>query len=374
MEEHPPAADNKLMKANQNTAIQIPLTATDPIPADELSFSIVDYPQHGIVTAVTYTPSTGYWGTDTFTYKATDSRKTDSNTATVTININAAPTALNDNIQIKEGDPVKIILKGTDQDPGDRVRFYVVNYPEHGRLDGPTENRVTYTPNARFSGVDTFTYKAVDSQELESNIATVDITVNAAPPQQDRPPIPDNKIIETSVRAENRKRRGPVFSERGPEPVFDMPLDGISPRVKNYVDRRLRPYATAFYNKSKKHTTRYFILQMTILATSALIPIINIAFSDSTYLRLFSAILGSIVLASTGLLQLTKSHESMIIFRMVTARLLEEYHLFLQKVGEYAKGDDEKLFIQKEESLIYDATSEYADLFRESKPEKTTKS
>jgi hypothetical protein len=111
-----------------------------------------------------------------------------------------------------------------------------------------------------------------------------------------------------------------------------------------------------FYNKSKRHTTRYFILQMTILATSALIPIINIAFSESQYLRLFSAILGSMVLVSTGL-QLTKSHESMIIFRMVTARLLEDYYLFLQK-KEYAKRDDEKLFIQKEESLIYDATSE----------------
>jgi hypothetical protein len=100
---------------------------------------------------------------------------------------------------------------------------------------------------------------------------------------------------------------------------------------------------------------------MTILVTSALIPIINIAFSESQSLRIFSAILGSMVLASTGL-QLTKSHESMIIFRMVAARLLEESYLFLQKVGEYAKRDDEKLFIQKEESLIYDVASEYAHL------------
>ena len=59
----------------------------------------------------------------------------------------------------------------------------------------------------------------------------------------------------------------------------------------------------------------------------------------------------------------------MIIFRTIIAKLLQEYHLFLQKVQDY-KRDAEKLFIQKEESLIYDATSEYADLFRESKSEK----
>jgi hypothetical protein len=39
----------------------------------------------------TYSPNAGFKGTDSFTYRANDG-KTDSNTATVTITVNAAPT------------------------------------------------------------------------------------------------------------------------------------------------------------------------------------------------------------------------------------------------------------------------------------------
>ena len=38
---------------------------------------------------VTYTPNTGFSGTDTFTYKTTDGQGVSSNIATVTITVNA---------------------------------------------------------------------------------------------------------------------------------------------------------------------------------------------------------------------------------------------------------------------------------------------
>jgi hypothetical protein len=71
-----------------------------------------------------------------------------------------------------------------------------------------------------------------------------------------------------------------------------------------------------------------------------LIPIVNVTFTntaDADGVRVASAILGSIVLASTGLLQLSKSHEGMIIFRIVTARIQKEYYLFLKRIGDYSR-------------------------------------
>src|SRR5205807_6707685 len=55
---------------------------------------------------------------------------------------------------------------------------------------------VTYTPNTAFSGTDRFTYKATDGQGVDSNIATVTITVNAA---QNNLPTADNKAISTNA-------------------------------------------------------------------------------------------------------------------------------------------------------------------------------
>lgn len=72
----------------------------------------------------------------------------------------------------------------------------------------PTSHTVTYTPNAGFSGTDTFTYKAIDGQGVASNIATVTITINAPAPALLTPvrsPAPaahltaDNKTIQTNT-------------------------------------------------------------------------------------------------------------------------------------------------------------------------------
>ncbi len=94
------------------------------------------------------------------------------------------PTANNENIQTNSGAPLQITLTGTDPIAGDQLTFTVVTPPQHGTLTpGSVSSVVFYTPNTGFSGTDSFTYKATDGQGVDSNIATVTITVNAAPPQ-----------------------------------------------------------------------------------------------------------------------------------------------------------------------------------------------
>ena len=95
------------------------------------------------------------------------------------------PTADNKTIQTNADTPVQITLTGTDPIPGDVLKFSVVRLPQHGIVTSPAgtpPNTVIYTPNTGFSGIDSFTYKATDGQGVDSNIATVSITVNAPPP------------------------------------------------------------------------------------------------------------------------------------------------------------------------------------------------
>jgi hypothetical protein len=188
-----PTADNKTIQTNAGTPVQITLTGTDPISGDVLKFSVIGLPQHGIVTSlagtlpntVIYTPNTGFSGTDSFTYKATDGQGVDSNIATVTITVNAPspppPAADNKIIQTNKETPIGITLTGTDPIQGDVLRFSVVGNPQHGSVTpGPVSSNVFYTPNTGFIGTDSFTYKATDGQGVDSNIATVSIIVSNA--------------------------------------------------------------------------------------------------------------------------------------------------------------------------------------------------
>ena len=90
---------------------------------------------------------------------------------------------------------VQITLTGTYPIARDVLKFSVVDNPQHGTLTNPTSNSVTYTPNTGFSGTDSFTYKATDGQGVNSNIATVTITVNGA---QNHPTV-DSKTISTNA-------------------------------------------------------------------------------------------------------------------------------------------------------------------------------
>ena len=155
---------------------------------DVLKFSVVDNPQHGTLTnptsnSVTYTPNTGFSGTDSFTYKATDGQGVNSNIATVTITVNAPPppppTADNKMIETNKETPIGISLIGTDPIAGDVLKFSVVGNPQHGTVtSGTVSSNVFYTPNTGFIGADGFTYKATDGRGVDSNIATVRVIVS----------------------------------------------------------------------------------------------------------------------------------------------------------------------------------------------------
>jgi hypothetical protein len=101
---HNPVASNQNVATNKNTAKSITLTASDS-DADKLTYSITKQPTHGTLTGtiptLTYTPASGYTGSDSFTFKVNDG-KADSNIATVSITISAPTSAGTDEFGIKK--------------------------------------------------------------------------------------------------------------------------------------------------------------------------------------------------------------------------------------------------------------------------------
>ena len=161
------------MTVASNTATPVALSATGSDV--QLMHSVVSSPAHGTLTGtapnVTYTPITGYSGTDSFTFKANNG--TDSNVATVSITVlPAAPVANGQSVTIAFNTATPIALSAT----GNGTLVYsVVSSPAHGTLTGTAPN-LTYTPTSSYSGTDSFTFKA--NNGIDSNVATVSITVS----------------------------------------------------------------------------------------------------------------------------------------------------------------------------------------------------
>lgn len=94
----PPVATSQTVTTAAGSAKSITLAATDT-NGDSLTYSIVTPPAHGALgpltgtpPTVTYTPTSGYSGSDSFTFKAHDG-KADSNSATVSITVTPPTTS-----------------------------------------------------------------------------------------------------------------------------------------------------------------------------------------------------------------------------------------------------------------------------------------
>jgi len=186
---HPPTASDASSSVDENSPLTLVSTPFRDPDGDLCTLSIVSGPQHGSVVyvpkdnygnpspAFAYAPAPGYYGPDSFTWKANDGQY-DSNTATASINVQStdkAPVAASQTLALDENTSKSIVLSATDVD-SPSLTYTIVNQPFHGTLSGTAPNLV-YTPTTNYSGPDSFTWKANDGQ-LDSNVATVSVTVN----------------------------------------------------------------------------------------------------------------------------------------------------------------------------------------------------
>src|SRR5207248_685941 len=101
---HAPTAANRSVTITTGTHGSWTPPVSDPDSGDTVSCSIASSPAHGTATVATdcsggtYTPSPGYTGADSFTYKATDNHGADSSAATVSATVDW-PTLFSDGFE-----------------------------------------------------------------------------------------------------------------------------------------------------------------------------------------------------------------------------------------------------------------------------------
>ena len=172
-----------------NTPIAVNALANDTdADGDALSvWAITGAPSNGSVVinpdnTITYTPNTGFSGTDRFYYTATDGTFS-SNVArvTVTVRANQLPVAVIDYSTTTVSTPVVIDLAANDYDPdGTIVRSTVTILTAPGRGGSVVNNgdgTVTFTPLSGFVGSDYFYYNIKDNYGATSRSAKVTVKV-----------------------------------------------------------------------------------------------------------------------------------------------------------------------------------------------------
>ncbi|MDP7000021.1 MAG: Ig-like domain-containing protein, partial [Candidatus Poribacteria bacterium] len=149
--------------------------------SDELIYEIIEQPSHGTLSGTapnfTYTPVADYNGEDIFTFQVSD-EVTSSQPEAVKITINAindTPVAIAESIETAEDNPIEIVLVGNDID-GDDLTYRLVETAGNGQLSTIDGQKIIYTPDANYYGVDQFVFVASDDT-LSSPSTTIQILV-----------------------------------------------------------------------------------------------------------------------------------------------------------------------------------------------------
>ncbi len=163
-----PVAVADATNTSKNAAVTINVLANDSDPNGYgLTLQSVTPPGNGTAaisgTNLLYTPTTGFTGTDTFTYTIFDGYF-DTATAPVTVTVNPPnpPTLVNDTATTTQNQAVTMPVLANDTDPYHLpLSLQSLTPPTRGTAVIAGTN-VVYTPNNYWFGLDTFTYTAGD--------------------------------------------------------------------------------------------------------------------------------------------------------------------------------------------------------------------
>lgn len=157
-----PSSSGKSLSTVEDTAKTIILTGSDPnSPTLPLTYAVTTQPLHGTLSGtapnLTYTPDSGYFGTDSFQFDSSDSVAT-SSPATIAITIVGTPVAYSQSVTTGQNTGLAITVQGSDPNsPPLPLTFAITAPPEHGMLSGAAPN-LTYTPDSGYSGSDSFQF------------------------------------------------------------------------------------------------------------------------------------------------------------------------------------------------------------------------
>jgi VCBS repeat-containing protein len=186
----PPSAANDAYATDQGTTLVVAapgvLANDTDADGDPLTAALLSAAGHGTLTlnsngSFSYTPQTGFSGSDSFTYSASDGIA-NSAPATVSLTVRAViPTAAPDSYSVNENQTLNIPSPGVlfnDTDPqGRTLQALLVQGPAHGTLTLQSNGSFIYVSAINYSGPDSFIYVATAGSN-QSAQALVSITVN----------------------------------------------------------------------------------------------------------------------------------------------------------------------------------------------------
>ena len=207
---------------------------------------------------LSYTPNSGFRGTDTFSYRISDTTGLRSNEATVVIRVNRTPLALPDTAMVLANSSVVINVLANDTDPDGNSTINsgsvtIVSLPNNGTATVQNNGSVLFVPSTDFKGTSTFSYTIRDDKNAVSAPASVTVRVVQSIYQN-----PNNRYdvnndgfvspIDALIVINDIQRRGSrVLSptEFVPPPYIDVdgsssvePIDVLL--VINYLNRQSR--------------------------------------------------------------------------------------------------------------------------------------
>lgn len=177
-----PLINEGLFTLKQGESLDFVLTGSDP-DQDPLTFEIVTHPKQGTLSgtlpSLTYLPTTGFHGTDSFQARASDGRLL---SETVTIGlvvqpVNHAPVAESVDVQVWFHDQVVLPSLGTDPD-GDALSVEMLTDPSFGILT-EVDGNLLYQHTGPTLETDKFSYRVSDGF-LTSSAVTVTLSVAKA--------------------------------------------------------------------------------------------------------------------------------------------------------------------------------------------------
>lgn len=199
----------------QDLSVEVPFEVATPInlpvSGQFTQVTILTLPSHGLLTTpapgtatVTYTPATGYSGTDSFRYSVTGPGGTTEGTVTLTVGT-AAPQSGTARLATSLNTPASLDLRPFITGSG-VTGIAIASLPGHGTV-AVSGTSVTYTPRQDFFGTDSFTYTAFGNVGTSAP-ALVEVTVDGRPdPSQDRTVV---GIVESQAQAARRFSRAQI--------------------------------------------------------------------------------------------------------------------------------------------------------------------
>ncbi|WP_029277763.1 tandem-95 repeat protein [Pedobacter borealis] len=173
-----PVATSPAVSTLEDTPKTGRITATDA-DGDPLTFTITILPTKGTLVlnangTYIYTPNADYNGPDNFVVRVSDGNGGTTNVTTlITVTpVNDAPVASSPAITTSEDTPKTGIITATDVD-GDPLTYTVTTTPANGTVVINANGTYNYTPDANYTGADSFTVTVSDSKG-----GTVAVTIN----------------------------------------------------------------------------------------------------------------------------------------------------------------------------------------------------